>query len=166
MSAKVLLVGEESPLMERIAARVSERDLEARISGDPRDALAVAAQLEVDVVVLNLKDLMEDGVNFLRSLKKSFPAVEVITLSVPSSMRYSIKGMKLGVFSDLVMPFDLDDLLQKIGEALDHKARRARPWLRRLEDLAAGVSFAEAGDFDTAADLAGKRKDQGFDKEE
>ena len=68
--------------------------------------------------------------------------------------------MKLGVFSDLIMPFDLEELVARIREALEHKAKKARSLRQRLEDLAVSMTFAEAGDFDTARRLVSKSKER------
>ena len=63
-----------------------------------------------------------------------------------------MEGMKLGVFEDLLMPFDLEELVAKTLKAWEkRKARRGGKSLRqRFEQFATAVSFAEAGDFDTA----------------
>jgi len=170
MTAKVLLVGENSSMMERIRDRVSGGGFDVKAVGCPREALSVAEQADIDVVVLNFKDLMADGVLFLRNLKKSRPLTEVITLSVPSAVRFSIESMKQGAFADLLMPFEPDALVGKILEAWKkrEKAKKGlRSFRQRLEDFAASAAFAEAGDFDTARHLAKKqRKTKGSSNKE
>ena len=161
MFGKVLLVGEDTPTMKLVLDRVAKRDFEVQLVESPGEALAVLEQSEVDVVVLNFKDLMAEGIRFLRSLKKSRPRIEVITLSIPSALRLSIEGMKLGAFADLLMPFDLEDLVGKILEAWEQKKKKGRSLRQRLEELAVSVSFAEAGDFDTARQLINKPQGSG-----
>ena len=60
--------------------------------------------------------------------------------------------MKLGVFDDLLMPFDLEDLVGKILKAWEKRKaeKRGRSLRQRFEDFAVAVFFAEAGDYDTA----------------
>lgn len=155
VSPRVLLVCDESPLVELIAGKVPRGMFEVRTVGCPREALVIAEKCEIDVVVLNLKEMMAEGVLFLRSLKKNRPLIEVITLSIPAAMRLSIEGMKLGVFADLQMPLDLEDLISKISEAWERKKARKGGFSlrRRLESLAASVSLAEAGEFDAAREI-------------
>jgi len=93
------------------------------------------AQVELNRLVRALgevcKDLMVEGVRLLRRLKKNRPAIEVITLSVPSGFRLSLESMKLEAFADLLMPFDLEDLAGKILEAWERKkAKKSGPLIR------------------------------------
>jgi len=157
MSAKVLILGSQSDFMDNIAERVASDGLEVARSDDPGEALSVAREWGADVVVLNLRDLLADGVVFLRGLKKKRVLAEVITLSVPDCMSYSIQGMKAGAFADLTMPFDPDELIGRIREAAERKAKKARSIRQRLEDLAVGITYAEAGDMDRAARYSMKR---------
>ncbi|MFH2099705.1 MAG: hypothetical protein ABIJ95_09365, partial [Pseudomonadota bacterium] len=125
--------------------------------GCPREALAEVRKTNFDVVVVNLLDLLENGILFLRGVKRHRPLTEVITLSVASGMRLSMEGMKAGAFADINMPFDLEDLAAKVAEAWKKKARAARGLAglrQKLENLAASAAFAEAADFDTARALA------------
>ena len=155
MFGKVLLVGDDTPTMKLVADQVAKRDFEVQLVESPGEALAMAEQSDIDVVVLNFKDLMAEGIRLLRSLKKRRPAIEVITLSVPSGFGLSMESMKLGAFADLLMPFDLEELVGKVLEAWTQRKSKSssRSLRRKFEDLAVSVIFAEAGDFDTAREL-------------
>ncbi|MFH1437996.1 MAG: response regulator [Pseudomonadota bacterium] len=168
VTPRVLLVSDESPLVELLSNRVPRGTFEMKTVACPREALAVAEKSDIDIVVLNLKEMMAEGVLFLRSLRQSRPLIEVITLSIPSAMRLSIEGMKLGVFADLQMPLDLDDLTGKIKEAWERKKARSGglSLRRRLESLAAAVSFAEAGAFDASRGILAEGTDAGPNQEE
>ena len=152
MFGKVLLVGDDTPAMRLIASRVSSEEVDVQRAASAGEALAIVERNEIDVMVLNFMDLMSEGLHLIRSLKKKRSRTEVITLSAPSGLRYSIEGMKLGVFEDFFMPFDLEDLVSKILKAWEKgKAKRDGKSLRqRFEDFAVAVSFAEAGDYDAA----------------
>jgi DNA-binding NtrC family response regulator len=161
MLGKILLVGADTSAMRLIATEVSSNDFGVQLATDAGEALAITKEGDIDVVILNFRDLMSEGIQLLHNLKKKKPQAEVITLSVPTGLRFSIEGMKLGVFEDLVMPFDLEELVRKTLLAWEkrRKAKRGGPSLRqRFEGLAAAVSFAEAGDHATARQLAATRR--------
>ncbi len=156
MTAKVMLLGAPSPLMDRVAGALAP-GARVRALGCPWEALAEAQKIDFDVVVVNFRDLLDKGVLFLRGLKKCRPQTEVITLSVPEDVRLSIEGMKHGAFADLLMPFDVEELAAKVAEARKKKARAVRGLAalkRKLENLAASAAFAEAADFETAVGLS------------
>jgi len=159
MFAKVMLVGADTPAMKLIANRIGSRDLDVQLIGSAGEALMMAEKNDVDVVILNFKDLMSEGLQLLRNLRKRRPQTEVITLSTPSGVRFSMESMKLGVFEDLLMPFDLEYLVGRILQALQQrkaKKKGRRSLGQKLEDLAAAACFAEAGDFETARQLSMK----------
>lgn len=165
MLGKVLVVSEDAPLAERIRNHLSEKKFSVNVVRCPREALAIAEQNDIDVVVLNLKDLMEEGIMLLQRLKKSQPLVQVVTLSIPDVLRFSIQSMKLGAFADVFMPFNLEELTANILEAWQAAKKKKRSLRYRLENLAVSVSFAEAGDFSTALTVAketpGQKRDDG-----
>jgi DNA-binding NtrC family response regulator len=158
MSGKVLLVGSDTPQMELMRSRL-DREFEVLTLAEPEDALAEASQSDVDVMVLNIRELMTEGIEVLRKLHTMDTSIEVITLNIPSALRFSIESMKLGAFDDLTMPFDLDEFAHKIRKAF-HKARTGKKgaFRRRLEDLAVSVAFAEAGAFDNSVEISHNSK--------
>ncbi len=149
---KVLLVGEDSALMRLIADKLMSRDFSVNLAAAPSEAVALAKQLDADVMVLNTRDMASDGLGILRAIRKFCSGVQVITLSVPGALRFSIEGMKLGVFADLMMPFDPEELVGRITEAYEKsKARKSvGAFRRKLEDMAVSVAFAEAGALETS----------------
>ncbi len=154
MGGKVLLVGHDTPQMELIRSRLHD-DFEVLTADCPADALAETGSSDIDVMVLNMQDLSSEGIGLLRRLKEMRSPVEVITLSIPSALRFSIESMKLGAFDDLTMPFDLDELVRRIRKAFQKAgSKKKRISLRsRLEDLAVSVAFSEAGSFDKCAEI-------------
>ncbi len=157
MPGTILLVGRDTPQMEIVRSRLKP-EFEVVTAEETTDALAHACESDIDVMVINIRDLMADGVGLVRRLKNMNSPIEVITLNIPSALRYSIESMKLGAFDDVIMPFDLDELARKISKALKKaRSRKGGPSLRRrLEDLAASVAFAEAGEFDTSVEISRK----------
>ncbi|MFO8058325.1 MAG: hypothetical protein R6V10_13615 [bacterium] len=154
MAGKVLLIGRPTPQMELVRSRLQE-EFEVFWAEAVADALAKADQSGVCVAVLNIPDLPSEGLGLLRSLKRMSSSIEVITLNIPSALRFSIESMKSGAFADLTMPFDLDELVHKIRKAFQKAgSRQGGPSLRRrLEDLAVSVAFAEAGSFDNSLEI-------------
>ena len=157
MRENVLLVGRESPFMETLSTRIGANDLMVHFAESAPDALALVQHEDIGVVVLSIKDLAEEAIQMLDSMKKRKPLVECITLTSPTTMGWSIEGMKRGVFADFLIPFDNENLIAKIREALvkrkARKRRRKKTLRRRLEDWMVSAAFAESGSPDTAREI-------------
>ncbi|NIV94178.1 response regulator [candidate division KSB1 bacterium] len=136
------------------------------------EALAIVQRDDIDVVVINFNDLGANGIRILDSMKQTKTFAEFITLTSPSSIQWSIEGMKRGAFADLLIPFDLEDLLTKLREAGAKKkfksGRRKRSIRKRLEDLMVSATLAESGDFNGAKQILKEVKEPIFapEKEE
>ena len=121
------------------------------------EALAILQCDDIDVVVINVNELGASGIRILDSMKETKTFAEFITLTSPSSIHWSIEGMKRGAFADLLIPFDLEDLLAKLREAgakKKSKKRKSKKSIRkRLEDLMVSATLAESGDFNGAKQI-------------
>ena len=90
-------------------------------------ALKVLDQTPVDVILVNLEGFKREGLHFLRMIRPSEIAPEVITISNPEHIDLSIEGMKLGAFDDLMIPFEIDTLVDRIMAAFHQRARALNP---------------------------------------
>ena len=117
------------------------------------EAGRILKQQDIDVLVLNISDLQADGLQLLQSIKTNRSLTEVITLTMPSSINWSIKTMKLGVYADLLIPFDTEDLAEKIRTACARKKRMektGRSLMAKFDDMMTAATFAEAGEIESA----------------
>jgi two-component system, OmpR family, response regulator CpxR len=124
--SKILLVDDEREFVQTLSERLMMRDLGSAVAYDGESALEVAREDEPDVMILDLKMPGIDGIEVLRRVKKTQPAIEVIILTGHGSeSRHKNVCMKLGAFAYLQKPVDIDELSQTIKAAHD-KIRRWR----------------------------------------
>jgi DNA-binding NtrC family response regulator len=62
-----------------------------------------------------------DGIETLREIKRIRPEAEVILLTGHASLETSVEGMKQGAYDYLLKPIRLEDLLEKLVQALERK---------------------------------------------
>lgn len=111
---------------------------------------------KIDVVLLSLSGLKEEGLSLLRQIKTLNPLTEVILLNGSAQVSLSIEGMKLGAFDDFFVPFDVKKLVDRIKEAYGRKKRQERTkksLFQRYQDAMMATAFAEVGEADTAIDI-------------
>ncbi|MBW1799843.1 MAG: response regulator [Deltaproteobacteria bacterium] len=122
MYFNVLIVDDEKDFLETLVNRLKKRNIDATGVESGEEGLAEMEKKPFDVVILDIKmPGGMDGIEALREMKKIQPLAEVILLTGHASVETSIEGMKLGAFDYLLKPVKLEELLGKIGEALEKK---------------------------------------------
>ncbi len=120
----VMLVDDELAFVDTMTRRLSKRGLEILQAYSGSEALeSLAKNPKVDVVVLDVKMPGMDGIETLREIKKAYPLVEVIMLTGHATVETAIEGMRLGAFDYLMKPCDIEELVAKVQEAKEKKAR-------------------------------------------
>jgi len=120
-SFKVLVVDDERDFRESLVRRLQRRSVDAVgvPSGDA--ALEYQTSNPLDVVVLDMKMPGLNGIDTLREIKRRDPAVEVIVLTGHASVESGMEGLALGAFDYLIKPVKLEELIERIMEAYDHR---------------------------------------------
>ncbi|MFH0727963.1 MAG: response regulator [Pseudomonadota bacterium] len=119
----VMLVDDEVGFVDAMAKRLNKRDLEIKTAYSGPEALQkLAANDKVDVIILDVKMPVMDGIETLREIKKTHPLIEVIMLTGHATVETGIEGMKLGAFDYLVKPCDIDQLMVKVQQAKSKKS--------------------------------------------
>ncbi len=115
---KILLVDDESEFVDTLVERLKLRGYNAVSANDGATALLVVENDRPDMVVLDLKMPGLGGMDVLREIKKNNTELPVILLTGHGSTKEGIEGMQLGAFDYLVKPINIDELIQKINEAI------------------------------------------------
>ena len=121
---KVLLVDDEQSFVETMIKRLRKRDMEIVAAFDGREALARLDEDDgIEVVILDIRMPVMDGMEALKEIKSRHPLVEVIMLTGHATVETGIAGMKRGAFDYLLKPCDIDQLISKVSEAAAHRRR-------------------------------------------
>jgi DNA-binding NtrC family response regulator len=81
-------------------------------------AIAIVLDSKPNVILLDVLMPKTDGLEALRRIKEIQPACEVIMLTGVNSQQLSSKAFNSGAFDYVAKPFDVVDLRQKVGRAL------------------------------------------------
>jgi two-component system response regulator CpxR len=115
--SKVLLVDDEQEFVHALSERLQSRSIQSAIAYDGEQALAMVANDEPEVIVLDLKMPGIDGLEVLRRVKQTNPATEVIILTGHGSAAEEVIAADLGAFAYLRKPVDIDQLTRTMKEA-------------------------------------------------
>lgn len=123
--SKILLVDDEKKYVQTLSKRLMMRELESAVVYDGESALELAREEEPDVMILDLRMPGIDGIEVLRRVKQTHPAIEVIVLTSQGSEADKKTCMELGAFAFLSKSVDIDELSTTI-KAANEKIRRTR----------------------------------------
>lgn len=120
---RLLLVDDEKGFVSVLTKRIRRRNVNVTTAFSGAEAIKVLRQLEFDVAVLDLK--MEDmnGLEVLKIFRIMAPRLVVIMLTGHGSAEAARQGLELGAFDYLTKPCELDELLEKINAAYQHRKR-------------------------------------------
>jgi len=108
--SKVLLVDDEQEFVNTLSERLETRKMTPAIAYNGEEALAMVADDQPEVMVLDLKMPGIDGIEVLRRMKKTHPETEVIILTGHGSATEEELAAELGAFAYLRKPVDIEEL--------------------------------------------------------
>jgi len=143
---KVLLVDDEEEFVQSLSERLEMRDLNSDTALNGEQALQIVKDQVPDVMVLDLKMPGIDGMEVLRRVRKAYPKVQVIILTGHGTDKDEEEAKRLGAFSYLQKPVEIDHLMKVMRDA----------FRKKVDDTMMAATFAEAGEFETARDIMRK----------
>ena len=121
---RILLVEDEAPLRETLAARLKREGFAVDAAQDGEEGLFMGREVPFDVAIIDLglpKLSGMDLVRMLRAEQKKFP---ILILTARSSWQDKVDGLKAGADDYLVKPFHVEELLARLNALM----RRAAGW--------------------------------------
>jgi DNA-binding NtrC family response regulator len=84
------------------------------------EGLQVIRSREFDIVLLDLKLGLDDGIEVLKQIKAEKPSMVVIIMTAFGSIQSSVSAMRAGAFYYLTKPIDMDELQMLLSKAADY----------------------------------------------
>ncbi len=117
----VLLVDDEEDFVSTLAERLRLRGIEAVTALSGENALQIISGATPQVVVLDVMMPGLGGLEVLRRIKTDNPDLPVILLTGMGSTKEGVEGMRLGAFDYLMKPLQIEELLQKLRQAVEKR---------------------------------------------
>ena len=115
---RVLLVDDEEEFVTTLAERLKLRGIQVDTAFDGEQALQSIENDPPQLVVLDVLMPGISGLEVLKIMRTDHPDVQVILLTGHGSTRDGIEGMRLGAFDYLVKPVKIEELMEKMQEAV------------------------------------------------
>ena len=124
MNASVLIVDDEPNIRRMLGALLREEGYTTAEAGDGKEALQRMAEVEADVVLLDLALPGVTGLELLDALHARWPLTPIIMMSGRASLSDAVQATKRGAFHFIEKPLTPEAVLLTVRSALD--LQRAR----------------------------------------
>ena len=121
---RVLLVEDEAPLRETLAARLKREGFAVDTAGDGEEGLYHGREVPFDIAVIDLGLPKMSGMDLVKALRAEGQKFPILILTARSSWHDKVEGLKSGADDYLVKPFHVEELLARMNALL----RRAAGW--------------------------------------
>jgi two-component system response regulator PhoP len=123
---RILLVEDEAPLRETLAARLKREGYAVDAAADGEEGLYLGREMPFDCAVIDLGLPKMPGLDLVKALREEGKKYPILILTARSSWQDKVEGLKTGADDYLVKPFHVEELLARLNALM----RRASGWTR------------------------------------
>ncbi|MFE0581905.1 response regulator [Streptomyces sp. NPDC058874] len=130
-----VLIADDQPLVRRGLALILGPDPEIEVVGEAEDgaqAVTLAGELRPDVVVMDIRMPVLDGVRATTELARTLPDVRVLALSTFDMDEYVVSALRAGAYGFLPKDVSPEELSAAVRTVYDGEAVVAPRLLTRL----------------------------------
>lgn len=115
---RILVIEDEIDLLEAIEEGLKIDGYAVDTSEDGIDGLELSKINDYDLIILDLNLPSMDGIDILKSIRKSDNLIKILILTARSSIEDRVVGLDLGANDYLVKPFHFEELEARIRSLL------------------------------------------------
>ena len=134
MSARILIAEDDADLRDLLQDDLEDAGYETLVAIDGRAAIAHIERMRerIDLLITDMRMPGLAGDELLNAVRTRRSEAPVIVITAFGSVEQAVEMVKAGAFQYLTKPFDSDDLLRAVADALEQSApQREQARLRR-----------------------------------
>ena len=120
MAKKILIVDDEQDIVETLKFMLEAQGYECHCAYDGETGLSMAKGLIPDLMILDVMMPKMNGYKISRLLKydAKYKDIPILMVTARSQDEDKLIGQETGVNEYITKPFELDDVINKVGEYL------------------------------------------------
>jgi two-component system response regulator HydG len=142
VAERILVVDDDAAMRRSVAIMLRREGYAVHEAAGGAAALEGLEREPVDLVVTDLRMNGTSGLDVLRRVKQATPDVEVIMMTAYGSIESAVEAMRLGAFDFVTKPFEVEQVLLRVRNALER--RRLKGEVHRLRAEASNSFTLEA----------------------
>jgi len=116
---KILVVDDDKNILKIIKMRLEAKDFLVVCTMLEEEAAKLVKEEIFDLAIVDFKLEKESGIELMETLHEVCPELPVIILTAYGTINNAVDSMKRGAYSYLTKPFDYQELLLQINNALE-----------------------------------------------
>ena len=121
MRGTILVVDDESVARHSVAEVLQEEGYQVHEAADGPAALQALEELDLDLVLCDLRMPGSDGLSVLKMARERYPQTMFMLMTAHGSVATSVEALRLGAQDYLLKPLLFEDVLHKVDRLLAHK---------------------------------------------
>ncbi|MBD3308085.1 response regulator [candidate division KSB3 bacterium] len=122
MQGTILIIDDNKDLAFYLKKLMSNEGFEAAVAYDAVTARKAMDRMFPDAVLMDIKLPDADGVELMCELKDGFPKTQFIMMTAFASIKSAIESIKIGAYDYLAKPFDSNEMLNVMRNAVQEIA--------------------------------------------
>jgi len=131
----VLVIDDEPNVCNAVKAYLEPENFYVLTFTDPKQALKLFGQFDIDVVISDIRMPEFSGDDVLRFIRTKYPEVPVIMLTGLNDVRTAVAMTRMGAHNYLIKPVQKDVIVFAVEKALEYRQLLLRNKLLQLEKL-------------------------------
>jgi DNA-binding NtrC family response regulator len=128
---RILIVDDEASICWAFRESLGDLGHDVEVAASAEEGLQIAANNNLDVVVLDVRLPGMDGLTAMRTFRDRIGRVPIVVMTAFGNLETAVRALEGGAFDYLVKPFDLDQATSVVKRALEnhseHSSGAARP---------------------------------------
>jgi two-component system nitrogen regulation response regulator NtrX len=132
----ILIVDDERDIRELVGDILRDEGYAVRLAGTSDACMAEINAEAPSLMILDiwLKDSRMDGIDILKTVRRSNPDVPVVIISGHGNIEIAVAAIKQGAYDFIEKPFNIDQLMVVVARAMEtSRLRRENSDLRRRD---------------------------------
>ncbi len=123
-SQRILIVDDETRICESLKELLTENDYSIETASAGREAIKILSKHTFDLILLDIVMPDVDGHQVLRHIRVHFPELIAIIISGHATIESAVSTLKEGAYDYIKKPFEYEELIKRIANALEQKQLR------------------------------------------
>ena len=117
---RIMLVDNEEGLCRMMEAVLMDQGYQVKSFTRPVQAVAEFSAGDYQLIISDIKMPEMDGLEVLQHIRNRDPEVPVIMITAYATVEMSIQALRRGAYDMLTKPFEPDELVYRVKNALQH----------------------------------------------